>query len=72
MNANDIIDSLGGTKSVAKLCGVTDGAVSQWRDNGLPPPRMQYLVLYMFLRDRHPRVLANFHRSSDERRTFPV
>jgi len=38
MNANKIIDSLGGTSAVAELTGVTTGAVSQWRtsENGVP------------------------------------
>ncbi len=38
MDANKIIDSLGGTSVVAELTGVTTGAVSQWRtsENGVP------------------------------------
>lgn len=41
--ANTIIDALGGTSKVARLCAVTTGAVSQWRDNGIPAARLMYL-----------------------------
>jgi hypothetical protein len=36
--ANDVrvIDALGGTGKVAEMCGLTTGAVSQWRNNGMP------------------------------------
>jgi len=40
--ANEIIDSLGGTSSVAELCNVTTGAVSQWRENGIPKPWVRF------------------------------
>ena len=45
MNANQIIDDLGGTSEVAKLCEVTTGAVSQWRyeDRRIPPAQLRYL-----------------------------
>lgn len=38
MDANKIIDELGGTSAVAELCGLTTGAISQWRTskNGIP------------------------------------
>jgi len=36
MNTTEIIDCLGGTFAVAKMCRVTPAAVSQWRNNGLP------------------------------------
>ena len=45
MEANEIIDALGGTGEVAKLCNVTTGAVSQWRTQGIPEARMMYLKL---------------------------
>ena len=38
-----IIDALGGTGEVARLCQVGDSAVSQWRRNGIPKPRLMYL-----------------------------
>jgi hypothetical protein len=44
-NANAIIDSLGGTVEVSRLCKVTKGAVSQWRENGIPEARLMYLRL---------------------------
>ena len=35
-NDSDLIDALGGTSEVARLCDLTTGAVSQWRTNGIP------------------------------------
>lgn len=40
-----VIDALGGTNEVARLCEVTPQAVSQWRADGLPKARSQYLRL---------------------------
>lgn len=40
-----LIDELGGTKAMAELFEIDDGAVSQWRWNGIPKPRMQCLRL---------------------------
>lgn len=42
-NANLIIDELGGTGAVAELCDVTTGAVSQWRNDGIPRARLMFL-----------------------------
>ena len=41
---NEIIDALGGTVAVSELCGITTGAVSQWRSskNGIPKPWLMY------------------------------
>jgi hypothetical protein len=43
MDVNKIIDALGGTNAVAELCNVTPQAVSQWRDDGIPPARLMFL-----------------------------
>lgn len=43
MNTNQVIDDLGGTAEVARLCNVSMAAVSQWRENGIPDARMMYL-----------------------------
>jgi hypothetical protein len=43
MDANKIIDDLGGTSALAKLCEVTPGAVSQWRNDGIPKHQMKFL-----------------------------
>lgn len=40
-----VIDALGGTGEVARLCEVSDAAVSQWRHDGIPKARLQYLRL---------------------------
>jgi hypothetical protein len=44
--ANKIIDSLGGTGEVAKICNVTAQAVSQWRLSGIPQARLMFFKLY--------------------------
>lgn len=43
MDANKIIDALGGTAAVAKLCKVKPPSVSEWRTNGIPDARLQFL-----------------------------
>lgn len=45
MDASEIIDALGGTSAVAKLCEVKAPSVSEWRKNGIPPARLQFLRL---------------------------
>lgn len=42
---DEIIDALGGTSKVAKMRGITDSAVTQWRGNGIPPLQMELLRL---------------------------
>ena len=42
---NKIIDSFGGTLAVAQMFGITKGAVSQWRINGIPKASLMYLRL---------------------------
>ena len=44
MTNSQIIDSLGGTTKVAKLCGVTLPAVSQWKLNGIPQDKLIFLA----------------------------
>ncbi|WP_081056424.1 Cro/CI family transcriptional regulator [Burkholderia territorii] len=43
--ASQIIDRLGGTGAVATLFDIEDAAVSQWRRNGIPKPRMQFIAV---------------------------
>lgn len=40
---SEIIDRLGGTAAVARLCDVKDPSVSEWRKTGIPPARRMYL-----------------------------
>lgn len=40
-----IIDKLGGTSAVAKLCDVKPPSVSEWREKGIPKARLMYLRL---------------------------
>jgi hypothetical protein len=42
MESTDLIDAMGGTCKVAALCGITTGAVSQWRQKGIPKARLLY------------------------------
>lgn len=43
MNADQIINALGGTVAVALLCDTSPAAVSQWRKAGIPKARLMYL-----------------------------
>lgn len=43
MDASTIIDRLGGTVEVARLCEVKPPSVSEWRRNGIPKAREMYL-----------------------------
>lgn len=43
MDANEVIDRMGGTTAVAALCKVTPQAVSQWREDGIPPARLMFI-----------------------------
>ncbi|MDK4688521.1 Cro/CI family transcriptional regulator [Kingella negevensis] len=37
------INQLGGVKKVAEICGVTKGAVSQWKKNRIPLGHLNFL-----------------------------
>lgn len=43
MFATQVIDTLGGTAAVSRLFGIALSSVSNWRDHGIPKPRMMYL-----------------------------
>ncbi len=45
MDANQIIDALGGTVAVARLCEIKPPSVSGWRREGIPKPRLDYFKL---------------------------
>lgn len=45
MDANKIIDRIGGTSAVAELCDISRQAVSQWRHNGIPKATLKFLRL---------------------------
>jgi DNA-binding transcriptional regulator YdaS (Cro superfamily) len=44
MTNNEIIDILGGTAKVAKLCKISLAGVSQWRKNGIPQDKLIFLA----------------------------
>jgi len=43
--ANTVIDRLGGTTAVAKICECQPPSVHQWRNDGIPKYRLQFLRL---------------------------
>lgn len=45
MDANQVIDALGGTAAVAKLCKIKASSVSEWRHKCIPPARLMFLEL---------------------------
>jgi hypothetical protein len=45
MDDSQIIDKLGGTSKVARLCNVKPPSVSDWRIYGIPDARRQFLQL---------------------------
>lgn len=45
MNDSKLIDILGGTSEVARLCQVRAASVSEWRHRGIPRARRMYLEL---------------------------
>jgi len=45
LTASEIIDRLGGTAEVARICQIKSPSVSEWRSKGIPPARRQFLEL---------------------------
>lgn len=43
--ANIIIDRLGGTSEVARLCEIKPPSVSEWRKTGIPKAQLKFLKL---------------------------
>lgn len=43
IDPNVVIDRLGGTGAVARICEISPASVSGWRENGIPKPRVQFL-----------------------------
>ena len=43
--ANALIDRLGGTSAVARICECKPPSVHEWRTNGIPKARLQFLRL---------------------------
>lgn len=42
-HAAQVIDRLGGTAEVSRLCGVKPPSVSDWKKDGIPKARMMFL-----------------------------
>ena len=62
MDSNQIIDALGGSGEVARLCEVSVSAVSQWRKDGIPRARLMYIQL------AHPEIFGKTQKSRVRRR----
>lgn len=43
--ARRVIDALGGTNAVARLCGIKSPSVSSWKKNGIPHSWVRFLSL---------------------------
>lgn len=52
LSDNELIERLGGSTAVARLCGISPQAVSIWRRRGIPLLRRKLLML------EHPQLLA--------------
>lgn len=49
MDDRELIHRLGGTVAVAKICGVTSQAVSNWLTRGIPPKqKIDHPELFLF------------------------
>jgi len=44
-DAVQIIDALGGTNAVARMCEITPPSVSDWKKTGIPKAWLKYLRL---------------------------
>ncbi|MCA8326103.1 Cro/CI family transcriptional regulator [Burkholderia cepacia] len=45
IDPNLVIDRLGGTSAVARICEIKPPSVHEWRTKGIPKPRLQFLRL---------------------------
>lgn len=54
--ANRVIDNLGGTSAVARMCECKAPSVHLWRTTGIPKARLQFLKL------AHPKVFADIEQ----------
>ena len=55
---SQIIDALGGTAEVARLCRIKSPSVSEWRKNGIPSARRDFLEL------KYPDVFASMTKKA--------
>lgn len=58
--ANNIIDLLGGTNAVARLCDIQPPSVSEWRRNGIPKPWLK------FFKQRNPELFDDVPNSTNK------
>lgn len=62
LSDSEVIDLLGGTGSVAALCGVGPSAVSNWREDGIPAARRYQIASELMRREKE--VPADFYERS--------
>lgn len=65
---SEIIDAMGGSGEVARLCLISSQAVSQWRRAGIPGARRQYLQLVRpgaFSQRKEPMAAEDMRDGSD-------
>lgn len=65
-DAEKIIDALGGTSEVARICNIRAPSVSEWRRNGIPQARLQFLELL------RPDVFNEVRKGVEPARRSPV
>lgn len=65
--ANTLIDELGGTTAVARLCQVRPPSVAEWRQRGIPHARLMYLQALAHVRPDLAAALeaAGYRRTPD-------
>lgn len=71
---SELIDKLGGTTAVAKLCEVQPPSVSAWRNSGIPKAQLKFLKLArpdVFGTDRRKSVSRNVGRRSTDLKSSP-
>lgn len=65
MDANELIDQLGGTNKVARLFEISGASVSGWRRDGIPKARLQTLRLM------HPELFSVERNAPTSERVLP-
>ncbi len=63
--SSEIIDALGGTAKVARLCEIEMAAVTQWRHNGIPKSRLMFLRLARPEVFKKPRATRHIPNATD-------
>jgi hypothetical protein len=65
LTPDEIIDALGGTSEVARLCEIQPPSVSEWRRNGIPKAQLK------FLRLAHPQIFEELEGGVGNKQSAP-